>query len=135
MSIFPFLAAVAATVTPPANAPRQWVDAKTGHRVVVVSDAPGSSSPYFNISAFTPQGDRMVISTAAGISSVDLKTWRVTPLVSGQGLQLLFTGHRTRNVYYIQHTGPRGIGPGTVWAANIDTGQTRRIADVPAGGI
>lgn len=135
MSIFAFLAAVAANVAPPADAPRQWVDSKTGHRVVVVSDAPGASSPYFNISAFTPQGDRMVISTAAEISSVDLKTWKVKPLVTGQGLQLLFTGHRSRDVYYILRSGPDGRGPGTVWAANIDTGKSRRIADVPRGGI
>ncbi|MEO5774318.1 MAG: oligogalacturonate lyase family protein [Sphingomicrobium sp.] len=134
------VAAATAAAAPAATAPRQWIDAKTGRRVVVVSDAPGAASPYFNISAFTPQGDKMVITTEEGISSVDLKNWRVKPIIVGHGIQLLFTGQKTRKVYYImraptmpgERPGPR---PGAVWAADIDSGKARKIADLPRGGI
>ncbi|MEO6361044.1 MAG: oligogalacturonate lyase family protein [Sphingomicrobium sp.] len=140
MALLAFLVAVATATIAPAENPREWIDAKTGHRVIVVSDAPGASSPYFNYSAFTPQGDKMVISTDSGISSVDLKTWQVSPVVQGQGVQLLFTGAKTRNVYYIQRAAVagqpvRGPRPGIIWAADIDTGKARRIADLPRGGI
>lgn len=141
MALFGILVALATATAAPAEKPREWIDNKTGHRVLVVSDAPGASSPYFNYSAFTPQGDKMVISTDAGISSVDLNTWHVRPVVKGPGVQLLFTGPRTRNVYYIKRApatarGPaRGPMPGVVWAADIDSGKQRRIADLPRGGI
>lgn len=140
MALLGLLIAAATATAAPATAPRQWTDARTGHRVVVVSEAPGASAPYFNISAFTPQGDKMVISTEDGISSVDLKDWKVSPLVQGSGVQLLFTGHKSRNVYYILRAPPaagqvRGPRPGAVWAADIDSGKARKIADLPRGGI
>jgi len=140
------LAAVAAsTAVPAADRPREWVDAKTGHRVVRISTGPGMSSLYFHQQSFTPQGDKMVISTAQGIAAVELKTWKITPVVTGKGLQLLFTGRKTRTVYYSTRArSADGAGAADrdgqtgaieVWAADIDSGKARKIADVPAGGI
>ena len=121
------------------TAPSSWVDPKTGHRVIRVSTEPGSSSLYFNQQSFTPQGDKMVVSIPEGIGAVDLKTWRITPIVKGQKLQLLFAGGRTRTVYYAMATEPRAAdgesGPSQIWAADIDSGRTRKIADLPAGAI
>jgi len=140
------LTAVAAPVaSAAADTPREWVDAKTGHRVVRISTGPGMSSLYFHQQAFTPQGDKMVISTAQGIAAVDMKTWKISPIVTGKGLQLLFTGRKTRTVYYSirARSGDGGGGADRdgqtgaieVWAADIDSGKARKIADVPAGGI
>ncbi|MEO8375006.1 MAG: oligogalacturonate lyase family protein [Sphingomonas bacterium] len=121
-------------------APGEWIDAKTGHRVIRISTAPGASSLYFHQQSFTPQGDKMVASTSEGIAAIDLKTWKMTTIVRGTGLQLLFAGRKTRTVYYIAG-GTRGAArgstttPAQIWAADIDTGKAHRIADIPAGGI
>src|SRR4051812_22170319 len=120
--------------------PGEWIDARTGHRVVRVSTAPGASSLYFHQQSFTPQGDKMVASTSEGIAAIDLKTWKMTTIVRGTGLQLLFAGRKARTVYYIAG-GIKGAArgstttPAQIWAADIDTGKAHRIADIPAGGI
>src|SRR5262249_34715059 len=36
--------------------PREWTDPDTGHRVVRLSDEPGSQSLYFHQNAYTPDG-------------------------------------------------------------------------------
>ncbi|PSJ39130.1 oligogalacturonate lyase family protein [Allosphingosinicella deserti] len=116
-----------------ATGPREWVDALTGHRIVRISDVPGTASLYFHQNSYTPQGDKMVVSVPSGIATVDLQSWRVTPLVKGERLQLLFTGRKTRTAYYATRTGDGGAS--TIWAADIDTGKTRRIADLKSGTI
>jgi oligogalacturonide lyase len=139
----PLLALTLSTILTAAEQPREWIDAKTGHRVVRISTAPGMSSLYFHQQSFTPQGDRMVITTAQGIATVDLKTWKIAPIVTGKNLQLLFAGRRTRTVYYSVRGAAVTNGAGKdgdtasieVWAADIDSGKTRRIAAVPSGSI
>ncbi|KQU62071.1 oligogalacturonate lyase [Sphingomonas sp. Leaf339] len=138
-------AALAQAPSPPASMPASWVDAKTGHRVMRLSDVPGNYLLYFNYNAFTPQGDKMVFSTAEGISVVDLKTWAVKPLVKQKIVRLLFTGHNTRTAYYtVRATGKAataGAGsdgqrdPLELWAADIDSGKARKVIDLPAGQI
>ncbi|MEG3166492.1 oligogalacturonate lyase family protein [Sphingomonas sp. PB2P19] len=116
---------------------REWIDPVTNHRIVRVSDAPGSSSLYFNYNGFTPQGDKLVISTPKGISAYDLKTRKLAPVVAiAEPFRLLFTGHKTRAVYY-QTLGSAGdrSGAKTVFAVDIDTGKARKIAEVSNGDI
>jgi oligogalacturonide lyase len=36
--------------------PREWIDKDTGHRVIRLSDKPGSGSLYFNFNGYTPDG-------------------------------------------------------------------------------
>jgi oligogalacturonide lyase len=131
------LAGSAAAAVPPE--PASWIDARTGHRVIRVSTGPGSSSLYFHQQSFTPQGDKMVIAIPEGIGAIDLKTWRITPVIKGQGLQLLFAGRKSRTVYYAVATGPKAAdgetGPSQIWSADIDSGRARKISDIPAGGI
>ena len=77
------LAAMAvATASRAAPAPHEWIDATTGHRVVRVAYGPGTSLLYFTQEIFTPQGDKMVITTADGIAAVDLGSWVISPIVS-----------------------------------------------------
>ena len=129
--------AAVAQRTETAPTPREWVDPVTNHRIVRISDEPGSSSLYFNYNGFTPQGDKLLISTPKGISAYDLKRRRLTPVVAiAEPFRLLFTGHKTRSVYY-QTLGTSGdrAGPKTVFAVDVDTGKTRKIADVANGDI
>ncbi len=37
-----------------ATPPKSWIDPDTGHRVVRLTDEPGSDSFYFNFNAYTP---------------------------------------------------------------------------------
>ncbi len=115
-----------------AATPASWIDAKTGHRILRLSDAPGNYALYFNYNAYTPQGDVMIFQTADGISVADTKTWAVKPLLRRPGLHLLFAGHRTRTAYFSEQAGGTDA-PVTIYAADIDTGAVRKIADVPKG--
>ena len=40
------------------SVPREWIDPDTGHRVVRLSDEPGSQSLYFHQYAYTPDGKK-----------------------------------------------------------------------------
>lgn len=128
-----FLAALLVAGAAAADPAAQWVDPLTGHKVVRISREPGSASLYFHQNSYTPQGDKMVISVPGGISVVDLKSWDVTPLVRGEGLVLLFTGRKTRTAYYQTRAGEGA--PWTIFAADIDSGKTRRIAEIEEGFI
>lgn len=136
----PAIAAPGAMQAAPAAAPngqppREWIDPDTGHRIVRLSDEPGSSSLYFNYNAYTPQGDKLLISTPEGIAAVDLKTFKLTPVIAiKQPFRLLFTGHKTRQVYYETFSGGPA-GPKTIWAVDVDTGKPRKIATIPHGDI
>jgi len=64
--VFSFIAAVA-LLSATANAgtlPTTWVDKDTGHRVIRLTDEPGSSGFYFNVNAYTPDGRKMAYITA-----------------------------------------------------------------------
>ena len=43
------------------SVPREWIDSDTGHRVVRLSDEPGSQSLYFHQNAYTPDGTKLVM--------------------------------------------------------------------------
>jgi hypothetical protein len=60
--------------------PREWIEA-TGHRVVRLSDAPGTASPYFHQNPYTATGDKMVVSTREGLATIELATRTIMPLV------------------------------------------------------
>ena len=60
---------------------REWVEPTTGHRVIRLSDEPGSASFYFHQNAYTASGDKIVISTRKGLSTIDLRTRKIEPLI------------------------------------------------------
>ena len=70
----------AASATPP---PVTWIDTHTGHRVIRLTDQPGSLSLYFNVPAFTPDGKQMLYTVNRKIYLVDLETRESRLLVSG----------------------------------------------------
>jgi oligogalacturonide lyase len=102
--------------------PREWIEPVTGHRVVRLSDQPGTASLYFHQNPYTSSGDLMVVSTPSGLATLALATRAITPLVSGRASHLV-VGRKTRTAYYIQND--------TVYAADLDTRATRRILSDP----
>jgi oligogalacturonide lyase len=105
--------------------PTDWIDPDTGHRIVRLSVEPGSASLYFNQNAYTAQGDKLIITTPEGISTIDLKTHAIDPVVKGK-VRVIVAGRKSRQVYYIQD--------GSVYAAQLDTHQSRLIGKVPPDG-
>src|SRR5436190_1249638 len=49
-----------------------WIDPRTGHRIIRLSPDTGGSSLYFHQHSFTPEGDKLVIRGAGGIGVVDI---------------------------------------------------------------
>ena len=117
-----------------APVPRSWIDKATGHRVIRLTDEPGSASLYFNINAYTPDGKRMIYTTAdRGIAVLDLTTFASRRLVAGPvggGPGAVVVGRRSATVYYFKGAvdDPQYA---SLWAADIDTGAQRRIAELP----
>src|SRR5579875_3897401 len=119
---------VAATVASrgwaePTEPPREWIEPATGHRVLRLSDEPGTASFYFHQNGFTASGDKLVLSTRRGLAVLEWKTRQIKPLVEGRPLGAV-VGKNTRKVYYIQN--------GTIRATDLDTGQTRVIVELLA---
>jgi oligogalacturonide lyase len=102
--------------------PREWIDPDTGHRVVRLSDEPGSSGFYFHQNRYTALGDKMVFSTREGLAVFDFKTHKINLLVQGPSRDAV-VGRKSRQVFYMKDD--------TVYATNIDTGATRAIVKNP----
>jgi len=98
--------------------PREWIDPDTGHRVIRLSNEPGSSGFYFHQNRYTAQGDKMVFSTREGLAVFEFKTRKISPLALGPCRDAV-VGGKTRQVFYMKDD--------TVYATNIDTGATRAI--------
>lgn len=113
-----------------AAAPTEWIDPDTGHRIIQLSREPGTASLYFNQNAYTPDGTRVIVTTPHGISTINLKTHVITPIVEGH-VRVIVAGRKTGDVYYTRRT-PEGV---FVYATNVDTKATRRIVKLPRGSI
>jgi hypothetical protein len=106
----------------PKPPPAEWVES-TGHRVIRLSQAPGSSSFYFHQNAYTATGDKLVISTREGLATIDLKTRKIELVVKGRAGNVI-VGKKTRQVFYTKGN--------TVYATHLDTRATREVAKLPA---
>jgi oligogalacturonide lyase len=67
----------------------------------------------------------MVYTTPEGVSALDLATRAAKSVVKGR-VQVIVTGHKTQNVYYRKGD--------EIFATNVDTLDTRRIAKLPVRG-
>jgi oligogalacturonide lyase len=113
------------TVTISASAqelPREWIDPDTGHRVVRLSEEPGSASLYFHQNAYTPDGEKLIITTPSGLSTINLKTRAIEKVVDGR-VNVIITGKKTGDIYYTK--------AGVVYATNLKTKATREVAKLP----
>jgi oligogalacturonide lyase len=110
--------------------PREWIDPDTGHRIVRLSDEPGTASLYFNQNAYSPDGKKIVVTTHHGISTIELATRKIEPVVEGDG-RVIVVGRKSGDVYYSKWQD----GKNWIFATNLDTKATRKVAVSPRGGV
>jgi oligogalacturonide lyase len=103
--------------TPP-EIPREWIDRDTGHRVVRLSEEPGSQSFYFHQNGYTASGDKLVFSTPNGLSTYNFKTKKIEQIVQGRAGSVV-VGKKSRKVFYLQGD--------SVFETDVDTKATREI--------
>ena len=121
----PHASAQPAPATTPAEPPLTWVDPDTGHRIHRVSAEPNSTGFYFNINAFTPDKKNMIYTAPDGIHALDLATSKTRLVVAGTNLKAIVVGHKTNTIFYTN------LDEHAIYAANIDTGQARKLAPLP----
>jgi oligogalacturonide lyase len=136
-SIFLFVLSLPAISGPtgaqgPKEIPREWIDPDTGHRVVRLSDENGSASLYFHQNAYTPDGKKLIITTPTGLSTINLETRAIEKVVEGR-VNIIITGHKTGQVYYVKYDRQSRPPSATVFATDLDTKVTRQVAKVPPG--
>ncbi len=107
--------------------PKSWIDKDTGHRVVRLTNEPGSASFYFNVNAYTPDGTEMIYTTPEGISVLNLKSLETRSVVKGR-VRTIVVGHKTPSVFYIKPEEQQ------LYVTNVDTGDTRMIGKIPPHG-
>jgi len=103
-----------------------WIDPKTGHRVIRLSPDTGGSTLYFHDHRFTPEGDKMIIRGAGGVGIVDLSTLGKSPPafeVVLPGVNPIATAWRTREAYFMQD--------GELKAVHLDTKEIRTVVKMP----
>jgi len=110
--------------------PREWIDPDTGHRVVRLSDEPGSASLYFHQNAYTPDGQKLLITTPTGLSTINLKTHAIEKIVDGR-VGVIIVGKKTGQVYYTRTVTNNNVRSTTVYATDLNTKATREIARLP----
>src|SRR5471032_89278 len=109
--------------------PKSWIDSDTGHRVFRITNEPGSDSFYFNFNAFTPDGKEMIYTTSDGnLMVLKLDGFEARPLAKGI-TRAIVVGHKTPTIYFTKQN--EDSYHLSLWAANIDTGEIRKIADLP----
>jgi len=105
--------------------PTEWIDQDTGHRVVRLSREPGSESLYFHQNAYTTEGDKLIITSPTGVSTINLKTREIEKVVEGR-VNVIVVGRKSRQVYYTKDN--------TLYATHLDTRATKEIVKLPFRG-
>jgi oligogalacturonide lyase len=124
-------AGLALAESPPAT----WVDKDTGHRVWRLTPEPDSGSLYFNYTAITPDGRWMVYNAPDGIHGLELATRKTRLVVPNHGDRMaartIAVGRKTNTVFYLSDD--PATHASSIHAANFDTGESRKLVDLPAG--
>jgi len=121
----------AADPTDASNLPKSWIDPDTGHRVIRLTDMPGSATLYFNDGCDTPDGNEVVFTVTADRSAwiLDLRTGQTRKVVPGP-VKTICMGRKTPSVYYVKIEGETQV----LYSTNVDTGAVRRLAVLPGKG-
>ncbi len=115
----------------PTPLPRDWIDAKTGHRIIRLSPDTGGASLYFHQRSYTPEGDKVILRTRDGIVAVDLSTLGQSPPKSDLVLanaNPIATAWRTREAYFFARE------QNVLKAVHLDTKVVRDVVKVPPQG-
>lgn len=117
--------------------PTDWIDKDTGHRVVRLTTEDGSSSLYFHQNAYTPDGTRVIFKSPTGLYTVSLSTHKIEQILADPDISIVCAGRKNADVYYMTGTASKDVVNGpqrSVYAVDLNTKQTRKIADIPRGG-
>lgn len=109
--------------------PSDWLDPRTGHRVIRLSPDRGGASLYFHQRSYSPEGDKIVINTAEGIMAIDLTTLGVSPPkreLIAPGVRAIATAWKTREAYF------RRMGENAIYAIHLDTKAIRKVVELSA---
>ncbi len=112
--------------------PREWIDKDTGHRVIRLSDDPGSASLYFHQNPYTPDGEKLIITTPTGLSAINLKTRAIEKIVEGR-VTVIIVGRKSGQVYYTKSVRNNNSLIATVYATDLNTKAPREIVKLPPG--
>jgi Tol biopolymer transport system component len=128
--------------------PKEWIDKDTGHRVIRLSDEPGSSSLYFHQNAFSPDGTKLVFTSPTGIYWVDLNTKKIEQILAGSTSQftqgsrgsvitMIVVGRKTGRIYYTKSEFHEGESPfmatRSAWWIDPVTKEQHEIGEIPRG--
>lgn len=105
--------------------PAEWIDSDTGHRVIRLSREAGSQSLYFHQNAYTTEGDKLIITSPTGVSTINLKMREIEKVIDGR-VNVIVVGRKTRQVYYTKDN--------TLFATHLDTKATKEIIKLPFRG-
>ena len=118
-----------------AELPREWIDAKTGHRVIRLSSEPGTRSLYFHQNSVTPDGRHVLVAMNDGIGAIEIATRKTQVLVRGKGTPL-FVGRKTGLVYFARTSG-NGVSeqqtPTLVFTIPVTGGTPKQVAKIARG--
>jgi oligogalacturonide lyase len=110
--------------------PREWIDPDTGHRVIRLSAEAGSASLYFHQNPYTPDGQKLIITTPNGLSAINLSTRAIENIVDGR-VSVIIVGRKSGDVYYTRTVTGNNVRTTTVYATNLSTKATREIVKLP----
>jgi oligogalacturonide lyase len=131
-----------------ANPPKEWIDRDTGHRVVRLSDEPGSMSLYFHQNAFSLDGKKLVFTSPTGIYQVDLESRKIEQILAGstsqftQGftgsqISVIVVGRKTGRIFYTKTEfipgGDFESAKHSVWWIDPVTKEQHEIGELPRG--
>ena len=116
--------------------PTDWVDPDTGHRIIRLSREPDTESLYFHQNAFTATGDKMVMVSTQGISTVNFNTREIDLVVPGVGRSTnvshgIIVGRNSRQVYYVKRDAESNL---VAFVTHLDTHYTRELGKIPGRG-
>ncbi len=137
------MAALAAMLVPfvcAQTAPRSWVDKDTGHRIIRLTDEPGSSGFYFNVNAYSPDGRLMAYNAVDGIHVLDLTTMKTRLLVPNPpraagadglrgGIHAIVVGRKTNSVFFSKFDTDTKLN--TIYKADMDSGEITKLVTLP----
>jgi oligogalacturonide lyase len=106
--------------------PKSWIDPDTGHRVVRLSEEPGTNSLYFTQYGYTAGGTKLIMTTRRGIDLVTVSTGVIEHIHEGRVGRVLQAGRKTGAIYFSEGN--------ALFALDPVTKQTRQVATIPANG-
>jgi oligogalacturonide lyase len=117
--------------------PTEWIDADTGHRVIRLTREDGSASLYFHQNAYTPDARKLIFTSPTGLYTIDLATRAIEQILADRNISVVVAGRKNADVYYMTGTAGKDVVNGpqrSVYCVDLNTHETRKIADIPRGG-